>query len=222
MSQAPNTRVIYSSSKRARSNVEEETRLIENRIRMIKFEEERATKRILETREKIDELYKTRTRYLEDQHLKNIQIDKSEKELFELQENCRISKEFHQEKMNMTMIELFQVKNKQGKRVRAWKEHMKRKSYQQDLEKRRYNRKLKEAVLESSKQGNFRLQLLQDIKQKKAQFDYNKKVEQENFIRKQIEVVMDAKGQEEKAMMIRLANIHEIKKQAEEELRLFN
>ena len=71
-----NSRSIYTSSKRARSNIDEETRLVENRIRMIKFEEERANKRIHETREKIDEVYKARTRYLEDQHIKNITKEK--------------------------------------------------------------------------------------------------------------------------------------------------
>lgn len=213
-----NSRSIYTSSKRARSNIDEETRLVENRIRMIKFEEERANKRIHETREKIDEVYKARTRYLEDQHIKNITKEKEDKFFHSVQSSTRAMREFHEEKMMCTQQELLNIKHSQAKRVRGWKEFLKRKMHQQDLEKRRYNRKLKEAVQQSSKQGAMRLKLLNGLKQQKAKFDYNKRIEIENMRKSLVEQEMDLLGKEEKILMERVANIHEIKKIAEQEL----
>ena len=213
-----NSRSIYCSSKRARSNIDEETRLVENRIRMIKFEEERANKRIHETREKIDEVYKARTRYLEDQHIKNITKEKEDKIFNSLQSSTRAMREFHDEKIMCTQQELLNIKHSQAKRVRGWKEFLKRKMHQQDLEKRRYNRKLKEAVQQSSKQGAMRLKLLNGLKQQKAKFDYDRRIEIENLRKSLVEQEMDLLGKEEKNLMERVANIHEIKKIAEQEL----
>ena len=53
------SRPVYASAKKARSQIDTETRSLENRIRMIKFEESRALKRIQETHERISEVYKT-------------------------------------------------------------------------------------------------------------------------------------------------------------------
>lgn len=207
------TRIIYSNARKARSNIDEETRLIENRIRMIHFEEERAQKRIQETREKIDEVYKARSRFIEDQHNKNIFKEREVKTLSEVKDKVRSNREFQQEKINYTQMELVNVKQNLGKRVRGWKEFIRRNAQQQSIEQKRYNRKLKETVKMSSKQGSMRLKLLNDIKEKKAKFMYNRKVEMENLRRTEIEQKMTELGKEEQELMQRLADIHDLQKQ---------
>lgn len=212
------TKAIYNVARKARCNIDEETRLIENRIRMIRFEEERAHKRIQETREKIEEVYKTRTRYIEENHLKNQIEEKTIKNLTELQDTIRSNRAFHQEKLNYTQQELLNIKKNTAKRVKGWKEYIKRSIQQQSIDQRRNNRKVKEAVKMSSKQGNMRLKLLQDIKEQRARYEYSLKVERENAKRTQVEQQMALLGQEEQELMQRVANIHEIQKQAVEEL----
>lgn len=212
------TKAIYNLARKARNNIDEETRLIENRIRMIKFEEDRARKRIQETREKIEEVYKTRTRYVEENHYKNQVEEKVQKNMTELQDTVRSNRVFHQEKMNYTQQELLSIKKNTVKRVKGWKEYIKRSIQQQNIEQRRNNRKVKEAVQMSTKQGSMRLKLLQDIKDQRARFEYSRKVEKENAKRTQIEQQMALLGEEEQLLMQRVANIHELQKQAVEEL----
>lgn len=211
------TRIIYANARKACNNIDEETRLIENRIRMIKFEEERAQKRIQETREKIEEVYRARTRYIEDQHLKNLSKEKESKTLANIKTKIKSNREFHQEKANYTQLELLNIKQNMGKRVRGWKEFIKRSVQQQLIDQKRYNRKLKEAVKKGNQQGVMRMKLLNDIKEQRTRFLYGKRVEVENVKRNQIEMKMSQLGVEEQELMQRLAKIQELQKQTAEE-----
>lgn len=212
------TRGLFCSAKRARTNIDEETKLIENRIRMIQFEEDRALRRIQETREKIEEVYRARTRYLEKKHHENIAKEKESKSLNEIKDTVRSNRVFHSEKMNFTTQEILKIKQDMGKRVRGWKEYIKRNIQQQAIEQRRHNRRLKEQIVQSNKQGSMRAKLLKDIKEQKARFMYNKKIELENLRRNLIEEQIAKIGLEEQTLMARVANIHEVQKQVLEEI----
>jgi hypothetical protein len=212
------TRSVFNNAKKARSNIDEETKLIENRIRMIKFEEQRAQRRIQETKEKIEEVYRARQRTLDRKINENLTKDKQQKTLTEIKDSLRSYRNFHSEKMNYTQQELLNIKQNMGKRVRGWKEYIKRNIQQQIIEQKRYNRKLKDAVVLSNKQGSARAKLIKDIKEQKARFFYNKKVELENLKRNQIEEKMTQLGKEEQMLMERVSNIHEIQKQVVEDL----
>ncbi|OMJ79074.1 hypothetical protein SteCoe_20978 [Stentor coeruleus] len=211
-------RDMYYNAKKSRSLIDNETRSIENRIKMIKFEEARALKRIQETRERISEVYKARTRYLEDKHIQNISKERQQKELMKLREAIQSERQFHQEKQEYTKHEILNVKQNLGKRVRGWKEYIKRNHQQQIIDQKRHNRKMKEAVEMSSKQGAMRLKLLGEFKEQKARVNYIRKVEQENQKRTEIEMHLSNMGKEEQLLMQRVANIHELQKQAVEEL----
>lgn len=212
------TRGIYNSAKRARNNIDEETKLIANRIRMIQFEEDRALKRIQETREKIEEVYRSKTRYLEKKHNENIVRGKEMKSLNEIKDTVRSNRVFHHEKMNFTTQEILKTKQDMGKRVRGWKEYIKRNIQQQSIEQKRHNRRLKEQVVFSNKQGSMRVKLLKEIKEQKARYIYNKKIEFENMRRNLIEDQIAKIGLEEQTLMARVANIHEVQKQVLEDL----
>lgn len=177
------TRIIYVNARKACTNIDEETKIIENRIRMIKFEEERAQKRIQETREKIEEVYRARTRYIEDAHRKTLTKEKESKTLTNIKNQIRSNREFQQERINYTQAELLNIKQNMGKRVRGWKDFIKRSVQQQAIDQKRYNRKLKEAVRQGNKQGMMRMKLLSDIKEQRTRFMYGKRVELENLRR---------------------------------------
>lgn len=211
-------RSLYMSAKKARTDIDQETKSLENRIRMIKFEESRASKRIQQTRERISEVYKARTRYIEDKHNKNISKEKETKEKTEIKQNLSLNKTFHQEKIQYTIKEIFNIKQNIGKRVRGWKEYIRRNKQQQSIENRRQNRKIKETIQLSSKQGAMRLKLLEDFKEQKAHINYIKKVEIENAKRLETEKLLNSMGKEEKLLIERVKNIHDIQKQTVEEL----
>ena len=211
-------RSVYLSSKKARSQVDEETKSLENRIRMVRFEESRALKRIQETRERISEVYKTRTRYLEDKHHKNILKEKEQKEIEETKEAIRSYRNFHDEKRTYLKNEMFNINQNIGKRVRGWKEYIRRNRQQQAIDSRRENRKIKEAVVIMGKQGAMRLKLLDDFKEQKAKANYVRRVEIENTKRLETEKQLNNMGREEQMLMERLKNIHEMQKQTVEEL----
>jgi hypothetical protein len=209
---------IYSAAKKGRSLIEDETKAVENRIRMIKFEEARALKRIQETRERISEVYKARTRYLEDKHSKNVGHEKETKELNDLKEAVRSNRVFQQEKLEYTKNEILSAKQSIGKRVRGWKEYIRRKTQQQTIDEKRQKRKVKEAIQMSNKQGALRMKLLKDIKQQKGKVLYARRVEMENLKRVEVEQQLTELGKEEEELMQRVASIHEKQKMAVEEL----
>lgn len=211
------TRIIYVNARKACTNIDEETKIIENRIRMIKFEEERAQKRIQETREKIEEVYRARTRYIEDAHRKTLTKEKESKTLTNIKNQIRSNREFQQEKINYTQAELLNIKQNMGKRVRGWKDFIKRSVQQQAIDQKRYNRKLKEAVRQGNKQGMMRMKLLSDIKEQRTRFMYGKRVELENLRRNEIEMKTSQLGKEEQELMQRLAKIQELQKQTAED-----
>ena len=212
------TRSIYISSKRGASQVTEEAKIMENRIRMIEFEESRANKRIQETRERIAEVYKTRTRYLEDKHGKNIAKEKEQKLLEEMKESIRSNRIFHEEKQTYLKNEIFNINQNIGKRVRGWKEYIRRNRQQQAIDCKRENRKIKDTVVMMGKQGAMRLKLLDDFKEQKARANYARRVEMENAKRIETEKLLSNMGREEQILMERLKNIHEVQKQTVEEL----
>lgn len=211
-------RSIYISSKRGASQANDEVKVLENRIRMIEFEESRALKRIQETRERISDVYKTRTRYLEDRHNKNIAKEKEQKALEETKDIIRSNRIFHEEKQNYLKTELLNIKQNIGKRVRGWKEFIRRNKQQQDIDLRREKRKIKETVVMMGKQGAMRLKLLDDFKEQKAKANYTRRVDLENAKRAETEKFLNNMGKEEQLLMERLKNIHEIQKQTVEEL----
>lgn len=212
------SRSVYANAKYHRKNLENDQRIIENRIRMIKFEEARALKRIQETRERISELYKTKTRYFEQIHKKNISKERQAKNLEETREAIRNTKTFQEEKLNYLKQEVYSMKQNIGKRVRGWKEYIKRTNHQQKLDLKRENRKIKETVKLMSKQGEMRLKLLEDLRGQKAHSEYSRKVNYENNKRLDAEKLLDDMGKEEQILMERLKSVHEAQKQAAEDL----
>lgn len=212
------SRYMYLSAKKSLSQVDREAHSIENRIRMIKFEEARAQKRIQETHERISEVYKTRTRYLEDKHKINISKEKHQKELSDLKEDVRSNRLYYQEKHNYIQNAIFNVKQSLGKRVRGWKEFIKRNRQQQLIDEKRHNRKMKETVQMMSRQGAIRLKLLTESKEQRGRVNYVRRVEHENQKRVEIEMKLANMGKEEQILMQKVANMHEIQKQAVEEL----
>ena len=185
---------------------------------MIKFEESRALKRIQETRERISEVYKARTRYMEDKHCNNVTKEKQAKELNDMKESIRTNRTFQQEKLEFTRNEIMNIKQGIGKRVRGWKEYIKRSKQQQYIDEKRQNRKMKEAIQIGNKQGAMRLKLLKDIKEQRTKTVYSRRVEMEHQRRIEIEQQLSSMGKEEQELMQRVANIHDLQKQAVEEL----
>ena len=197
-------------AKEARRKAEIDAQLLSNRIALLKQEEERANKKIAETRKKADDIVKARQRSeLREKQRQVVAIARAE----EIQKNVEKAKslrEVIQTRRVEVLSNLQQVKRKVATETRA--------ELQEQIEsttgvagaERLKKQAMTQAVKQSKALARRRVDREKMARLEYFKLDYAARVEQEEVLRSQTEQLVSAMEQQEREMIARLqAKQHE-------------
>jgi len=177
MSECNEGTLDYKVEREKRLKAEREAEAIQARIRLLKFEHNRALKRISETRKRIEKVDSNKKRYLSQRRAETGTFQMNQADLEVKQEKIKQEREYQTTMSYLVKTEMFNVKQLAGKRFRGYKDFVKRKLQQQDIEQKRRNKQKHDAIVLNKQTGAMRKRLITDTKVNRQENSYNRHIE---------------------------------------------
>ncbi|OMJ88153.1 hypothetical protein SteCoe_9972 [Stentor coeruleus] len=207
-----------SEAKQMRKRADEDARLLSNRIALLKQEEQKAVKKIEETRRKAQEIIDARNRNLEEQRKREeIRKQREDEENERMEENRKNRERLKQIKdqtntyrINKAYVDVQNIKNTKEKNLKTIEE-MKNVDLAQKII-------IKNSIKQQEREAEERRKRILDEKREKARQENEKKIEEENRLRREREEEVAKMEQEELELIQRLQNTQLLQKSAYEDL----
>lgn len=205
-------------AKQMRKRADEDARLLANRIALLKQEELKAQKKIEETRRKAQEILNLRNRNTELMKMKEDQRRQREDEERIKQEEYKQLKAYQE---NMRMQKSMQRKNRAHSEANSLKST--RKQNMETIEAMRAQDLVQKAALRNfiksqHREADEKKRKFERDKQERARLENERKIEEENRLRRQREEDVAKMEQDELELIQRLQNTQLLQKTAYEEL----
>merc|ERR1711964_439534 len=206
------------AAKHARKRAEDDAKLLANRIALLKAEEQKAWKKIEETRNRANQIMKLRQRNAETTQAKLSRRHEIDQEIMEKQNQNRSIKD--QQKLAVE-----QAKNQYKYKLctdvdnmRNTQAHQKAQITMQKQEDVIKNTATKVAIKQSQKEWEARRRKIDEEKRLKAKMEVENKIMQENRLRLQREADIAKMEQEELELIQKLQNTQLMQRSAYEDL----
>lgn len=207
-------------AKRARKQADEDARLLANRIALLKQEEQKAWKKIEDTRKRAKEIMDMRARNLELQRqreeARKLKEEEEQRRILETKariENSKSAKlEARDKREQMAMEEATGVKYMKGQN----RETISRQKHEDAVK----NQEVSRAIREHERLMKDRRLKLEEEKRQKARAELEKKIREETRLRQEREERIARMEQEEMELIQRLTNTQMLQKSAYEDLEM--
>lgn len=205
-------------AKKLRKQAEEDSRLLENRIALLKLEEQKALRKIEETRRKAHEIITARNRNFEELKKKEeLKRQRDEEEAQKLEQNKDTREYFrnlrlqaNQYKINKAYMDAQAVKEIKMKNKRNIENYR-----TLDMAQKMY---MKNVIKSQQRDAKEKLKRIKEEKMMKVRMEVEKNVEMEHALRKEREEQVGRMEQEELELIQRLQHTQLLQKTAFEDL----
>lgn len=207
-------------AKRQRKQADEDARLLANRIALLKQEEQKAWKKIEDTRKRAKEIMDMRARNLELQRqreeARKLKEEEEQRRIMETKARIEAGKSAKQTVQDQRMQKAFgealgvkQLKSQNRDAIQRQRE--------EDLMK---NTHVSKTIKEQEKQLRERREQIEEEKRQKARAEMERKIREETRLRQEREERIARMEQEEMELIQRLTNTQQLQKSAYEDLEM--
>jgi len=206
-------------AKNSRKRAEADVKLLQNRLKHLQMEEERAFKKVYETKSRAKEILKLKKRNTDHMMNKQSYNHSMSALLNETQQNITSTRLQQKDRLNMTKQTLQEDRTWQGNQGKAQKEQLNAEARRQREGEYRANRARADMERRRRQEAKDRAERERLERERKLQEEYARKIKAEADRRTEAERLIEELEQQEARMINRLKKAQEDQRSAYEDLR---